>query len=234
MNWDALGISPRVAGDAHACTLTPRCTHCPWLYRGSAAHPDGWGDSVPWPNALCHPPPGLAPTGLWGPRRCRAPHAPLPHRRLLAGWQFWGGGDLAQLLLAGDVTGCYSPYSPPRHAVWECFSWELLNNLHPLRRSFWAVFVKVNLQLAASGDSNTIAASSLNDAHGDCSGTDPPSAGTDPCSRPRAASQSWAGAGDLLPIPVRPPSPSTPRLQFLGSRQGESHQLMGAAGSRFP
>lgn len=46
--------------------------------------------------------------------------------------------------------------------------------MHPPRRSFWAVFVKVNLQLAASGDSNMIAASSLNDMHGDCSGAAPP------------------------------------------------------------
>lgn len=181
---------------------------------------------TPPPRPRTHRPLGTAP--MQGPP-CPAPPPPLAGRVAVS-----GGGDLAQLLLAGDVTGCYSPYSPPRHAVWECFSWELLNNLHPLRRSFWAVFVKVNLQLAASGDSNMIAASSLNDAHGDCSGTDPPSAGTDPCSRPRAASQSWAGAGDLLPIPVRPPSPSTPRLQFLGSQQGESHQLVGAAGSRFP
>lgn len=54
---------------------------------------------------------------------------------------------------------------PPRRAVGErgfFFPREVLNNLHPPRCSFWAVFVKVNLQLAASGDPNMRATFRLN------------------------------------------------------------------------
>lgn len=165
------------------------------------------------------PPPSLAPTGLWGPRRCRAPHAPLPHRCLLAGWQWWWGGDPAQLLLAGDVTGCYSPYypPPPRHAVWECFSWELLNNLHPPRRSFWAVFVKVNLQLAASGDSNMIAASSLNDTHTVIApALTPPALAQTRAAGPERHRRAGLVPGIFCPFQYSPRHPQPRGCNFLG------------------
>lgn len=75
-----------------------------------------------------------------------------------------GGWDRAQLLLAGDVTGCYRPFPPGvlSGSVFFFFPREVLNNLHPPRCSFWAVFVKVNLQQAASGDPDMRATFSLN------------------------------------------------------------------------
>lgn len=50
-----------------------------------------------------------------------------------------------------------------------------------------------------------IAASSLNDAHGDCSAAAPPALAGTCAAKPRAAPQSWTGAGDPLPTPVQPP-----------------------------
>lgn len=60
----------------------------------------------------------------------------------------------------GDGRGRVLQHSPPPCGVGSV-SPELLNNLHPLRRSSWAVFVKVNLQLSASGDQSTMAARGL-------------------------------------------------------------------------
>lgn len=106
---------------------------------------------------------------------------------------------------------------PPRHAVWECFSWELLNNLHPPRRSFWAVFVKVNLQLAASGDSNMIAASSLNDTHTVIApALTPPALARTRAAGPERHRRAGLVLGIFCPFQYSPRHPQPRGCNFLG------------------
>ena len=171
-------------------------THA-WLCRGSAAR-SGGGDpslaipsvSPPWPRTHL----GTAPTH--GP-----PH-PTPSPPL-SGTVTVAGGDAAQLLLAGDVTGRYSPYPLPGALSGSVFfPRELLNNLHPPRSSFWALFVKVNLQLAASGDAKAMAAPSLNATHGDRSGAARPAPARTRTAGPEQHRWCWGPSAHPRAAPV--------------------------------
>lgn len=182
--------APQCTGDPRGLLPAPMAGGlCP-LVTPLAQHPPAFGDHA----SVCPP----------------APCSPSVAHQEGGG----GGGGVPSAAVAGR--GCdrvSQPVPPPPRCQGAFFSRELLNNLHPPRRSFWALFVKVNLQLAASGESNMIAAWSLSHMPGGCSGT-APLAGTAPHGQPRAPSRSQAGAGD----PAHP-SPHCSQLQhcrFLG------------------
>lgn len=114
----------------------------------------------------------------------------------------------------------------PQQAVRERFySRELLNNLHPPRRSFWALFVKGNLQLTASGGSSLSVAPNLSHMQGGIAPALPPHAAWSCSASPEHHHRAGLGVEELLLIPVQ-----TSATWLEMPRSWERHQQVSLVG----